>query len=104
MTFPEGTRSMDGHIHPFKKGVFHLALKAGVPIVPITIVGSGEIMPKKSFRVHPGRVTLVIDKPIDVTAYSEETLDELLHRVYDVVASHYYLRRPDLAVGKENAA
>ena len=104
MTFPEGTRSMDGQIHPFKKGVFHLALKAGVPIVPVTIVGSGGLMPKKSLRVHPGHVTLVIDRPIDVTAYTEETLDDLLNRVHDVIASHYYLRRPESTPGKEKAA
>lgn len=104
MTFPEGTRSMDDQVHPFKKGVFHLALKAGVPIVPVTIVGSGEIMPKKSLRVHPGHVTLVIDRPIDVTAYTEETLDDLLNRVHDVIASHYYLRRPESTPGKEKAA
>ena len=104
MTFPEGTRSMDDQVHPFKKGVFHLALKAGVPIVPVTIVGSGEIMPKKSLRVHPGHVILVIDKPIDVTAYTEETLDDLLNRVHDVIASHYYLRRPESTPGKEKAA
>ena len=104
MTFPAGTRSMDDQVHPFKKGVFHLALKAGVPIVPVTIVGSGEIMPKKSLRVHPGHVTLVIDRPIDVTAYTEETLDDLLNRVHDVIASHYYLRRPESTPGKEKAA
>jgi len=104
MTFPEGTRSMDGQIHPFKKGVFHLALQAGVPIVPVSIIGSGEIMPKKSLRVHPGKVILVIDKPIDVTGYTEETVDELLNRVYDVVASHYYLRRPEMAMKKQEAA
>jgi 1-acyl-sn-glycerol-3-phosphate acyltransferase len=104
MTFPEGTRSMDNQIHPFKKGVFHLALKAGVPIVPVTIIGSGDIMPKKSFRVHPGKIIMVIDKPIDVTGYSEETIDELLNRVYEVVAAHYYLRRPDLAMKQQEAA
>lgn len=104
MTFPEGTRSMDGQIHPFKKGVFHLALQAGVPIVPVTIIGSGEIMPTKSLRVHPGKVILVIDKPIDVTGYTEETVDELLNRVYDVVASHYYLRKPEMALKQGRAA
>ncbi len=103
MTFPEGTRSMDNQVHPFKKGVFHLALKAGVPIVPVTIIGSGDIMPKKSLRVHPGKITMVIDKPIDITGYTEETVDDLIHRVYEVVASHYYLRRPDLIVTKEAA-
>lgn len=104
MTFPEGTRSMDGHIHPFKKGVFHLALKAGVPIVPVSIIGSDAIMPKKSLRVHPGRVIVVIDKPIDVNEYTEDTVDDLLNRVHDIVASHYYLRRPDLVKKKGKVA
>ncbi|HTZ39567.1 MAG TPA: lysophospholipid acyltransferase family protein [Syntrophales bacterium] len=104
MTFPEGTRSMDNRVHPFKKGVFHLALKAGVPIVPVTIIGSGDIMPKKSLRVHPGKITMVIDKPIDVTTYSEETVDDLIHRVHEVVASHYHPWRPDLTVKQEEAA
>jgi 1-acyl-sn-glycerol-3-phosphate acyltransferase len=104
MTFPEGTRSMDNQIHPFKKGVFHLALKAGVPIVPVTIVGSGGIMPKKSFRIHPGRITLIVDEPIEVAGYTEETVDDLITRVHTVVSSHYYLRRPVLAPQQEKAA
>jgi 1-acyl-sn-glycerol-3-phosphate acyltransferase len=72
--------------------------------VPVTIVGSGDLMPKKSLRVHPGKVTLVIDRPIDVSGFAEERLDELLNRVHDVIASHYYLRRPEMAMQKREAA
>ena len=51
VTFPEGTRSRDGKIRPFKQGMFHLAIRAGVPIVPISIIGAREIMPKRTLKV-----------------------------------------------------
>ena len=96
MTFPEGTRSRDGRIQTFKKGVFHLALKSGVPIVPITIIGSREIMPKKSLRVTPGNVSVIIHKPVEVGPYRAESVDELVERVRGVIAGTYYAHRPDL--------
>jgi 1-acyl-sn-glycerol-3-phosphate acyltransferase len=96
MTFPEGTRSKDGHIQPFKKGVFHLAMKSGVPIVPITIIGSHEIMPKKSLRVTPGKVTLIIHPPIFTRDYSQETIDELIEQVRKPIVADYYAYRQDL--------
>ncbi len=64
LVFPEGTRSPDGQIHSFKKGGFTLAIKAGVPIVPIAIRGSREVLPRSSLRVRPGRIQLVVGKPI----------------------------------------
>ena len=68
MTYPEGTRNKDGRLLPFKKGVFDLALRAGAPIIPISISGTRAIMPKKSlFPCKPGKVTLVVGKPVDVT-------------------------------------
>ena len=103
MTFPEGTRSRDGRIQPFKKGVFHLALRSGVPIVPITIIGSREIMPKKSLRVTPGKVTLIIHPPVFVTDYSEDTLDELIEQVRKPIVSVYYAHRQDLLQSREGA-
>ena len=86
MSFPEGTRSRDGNMRPFKQGMFHLAIKSGVPIVPISIVGAKDIMPKRSLHINPGKVvTMVIDKPIDVTGYSTERHHELIDRVRDVI-------------------
>jgi len=89
MTFPEGTRSRDGEIKSFKQGTFHLAIKAGVPIVPVSIVGSGRIMPKRSLTVTPGRVKLIIDKPIEVKGYNVENRHELIDRVRNVIINNY---------------
>lgn len=88
MTFPEGTRSKDGFVKPFKQGMFHLAIKAGVPIVPVCIIGAGAIMPKRSLRINPGKVTMIIEKPIDVTGYSIEDRARLIERVRNVIVNH----------------
>jgi 1-acyl-sn-glycerol-3-phosphate acyltransferase len=96
MTFPEGTRSEDGHILPFKKGVFHLALKAGVPIIPVTIIGSRQIMPKKSLQLNPGKIVLVFEKPVEVKEYSVEDVDTLADRVQETIVTRFYGRNPDV--------
>ena len=70
--WPEGTRSLDGRLLPFKKGPFHLAMETGVPIVPITIVGTHAIWPKGEFVVHPGTANVVFHEPIDPSAYSDQ--------------------------------
>lgn len=62
--FPEGTRSMDGRLQKFKKGAFVLAVQGQVPLVPVAVVGSREVMPKGGKRVRPGTVTLRIGRPI----------------------------------------
>jgi 1-acyl-sn-glycerol-3-phosphate acyltransferase len=89
MTFPEGTRSHDGEIKPFKQGTFHLALKSGVPIVPISIIGSGRIMPKRSLKVTPGRVKLIIGEPVDVRNYNLENRQELINKVRKIIINNY---------------
>jgi 1-acyl-sn-glycerol-3-phosphate acyltransferase len=83
--WPEGTRSLDGHLLPFKKGPFHLATETGVPIVPITLVGSHEIWPKGEFAVHPGTATVIFHDPIDPGAYSD--LDALIEAVRERMRS-----------------
>ncbi|MBN1382971.1 MAG: 1-acylglycerol-3-phosphate O-acyltransferase [Deltaproteobacteria bacterium] len=93
MTFPEGTRSKDGTVKAFKHGVFYLAIRSGVPITPITIVGSGDIMPKRSLRVNPGKVTMIIDKPIPVEGYKEETREALIEKVRTVIVKNYEEQR-----------
>jgi len=89
MTFPEGTRSRDGEIKSFKQGTFYLAIKAGVSIVPVSIIGSGQIMPKRSLRVRPGKVKLVIDKAIDVKDYDIEKRQELIEEVRNIIIKNY---------------
>jgi len=93
MSFPEGTRSRDGRIKAFKQGMFHLALQAGVPIVPISIIGASEIMPKRSLKINPGKITMVIGKPIDVTPYSGETRQELMEKVRNVIVDNFNARQ-----------
>lgn len=99
MTFPEGTRSRDGKIGSFKKGPFYLALQSGVPIIPVSIIGSRAILPRRSLRMHPGKITMIIDKPIDSTEYSLENRDELMSKVYEVITRNYGTENPQ-AKGK----
>jgi len=89
MTFPEGTRSRDGEIDDFKLEVFHLAIKSGVPIVPVSIIGSGRIMPKRSVRIKPCQIKLVIGEPIDVNNFDIENLDKLTERIRNTIIKNY---------------
>ncbi len=89
MSFPEGTRSRDGEIKSFKQGIFHLAIKSGVPIVPVSIIGSGQIMPKRSLKITPGRVKMVIGKPVEVKSYTVETRRELIDKVRKVIIANH---------------
>jgi len=85
MIFPEGTRSKDGSVQPFKKGGFVMAIKSGVPIIPVILRGTWPIMAKSSLRINPGDVEMEIGEPIDTSGYSMETKEELMDRVRDVI-------------------
>jgi 1-acyl-sn-glycerol-3-phosphate acyltransferase len=102
MTFPEGTRSRDGEIKAFKQGLFYLAIQSGVPIVPISIIGSGAIMPKRSLKVKPGKITLVIDKPITVKGYTLENRQELINQVRQVIMKNYDAYKNEDMAGIKN--
>ena len=81
MIFPEGTRSPDGKLQPFKKGVFLIALKSQAPILPITIQGAARIMRKGDWRTYPGEVKIQIDPSIDTAGIPIEKEAELSQRV-----------------------
>ncbi len=89
LIFPEGTRSRDGKIRPFKKGGFVLAIDSGVPIVPVVIKGTYAIMTKGKFRVNPGHVSMIIHKPIDTSAYTRETKEALMQSVRRVICDGF---------------
>ena len=84
--FPEGTRSRDGKLARFKRGSFHLALEAGVPIVPVAISGTYEVVRPRSIVVHPGPVAITFAPPVDVAAYADD-LDGLVARVRADIAA-----------------
>jgi 1-acyl-sn-glycerol-3-phosphate acyltransferase len=67
LVFPEGTRTPEGRMGTLKKGAFHLALEAQVPVLPIGVEGSGKILPPHSLRIRPGTIHLRIGKPIETT-------------------------------------
>ncbi len=95
LIFPEGTRSRDGKIRSFKKGGFVLAIDSGVPIVPVVITGTRAIMPKGKFRIYPGHVSMVIQKPIDTAAYSRETKEALMESVRRVICDNFETSKMD---------
>lgn len=70
VTFPEGTRSRDGHLLPFKKGPFLLALEAGVPVVPFAILGGPQILPKGTWRVQGGPYLIRVGGPLEPGDYA----------------------------------
>jgi len=81
--FPEGTRSNDGKLKQFKKGAFKLAIDMRLPVLPVSISGTKNILPNKSAALFPGRAKLVINKPVSVEGYSNENIDDLISRVRD---------------------
>ena len=95
LIFPEGTRSLDGRIRPFKKGGFVLAIDSGVPIVPVVITGTRAIMPKGRFRVYPGQVSMVIHKPINTSIYTRKTKESLMENVRRVICDNFETDKMD---------
>ncbi|MEM1411705.1 MAG: lysophospholipid acyltransferase family protein, partial [Pseudomonadota bacterium] len=82
--FPEGTRSLDGRLLPFKKGAFRIAVDQGLPVLPLTLLGTHEIMPSKSLFITPGPATLVIHPPIEP---GDRSAVEVTRAARDAIAS-----------------
>ena len=87
LIYPEGTRSPDGRLQEFKKGAVALAIKAGVPIVPVLCSGAQKIMAKRSLVIRPGEILVEFLAPIDASKYAWDERDALRRHVHDVMAA-----------------
>jgi len=85
LIYVEGKRSFDGKLLPFKKGPFYMAVECGVPVVPITIVGTHYAMPKGRFAIKPGRVQVIFHPPIEPKDF--ENREALMEKVRTVIES-----------------
>ncbi len=87
IAFAEGSRTRDGHVGPFHKGVFRLAIRFGVPIVPMSIVGSYEFHRTGDWMLNPGRIIVYLHDTIETKAMRKENATELRDRVHTIVAA-----------------
>ena len=87
IAFPEASRTRDGHVQEFKKGVFRIAQRFGIPIVPMSIVGSYEFFQTGNWMLYPGRITVYLHDTIDPANVERTGLDDLRTRVQEIVAA-----------------
>jgi 1-acyl-sn-glycerol-3-phosphate acyltransferase len=88
--YPEGTRSRDGELRPFKKGAFTMAVAGGVPVLPVTIAGTYRAWPPGQFVVYGGRkITAVIDPPVETTGMGREDVTRLTEDTRTIIEKRY---------------
>ncbi len=85
--FPEGSRTLDGRMHAFRRGAFTLAVEFGLPVVPITIDGAYKILRRGSLLPQPGRIKLTIHDPIEAPEGGRHELADLMDKSYKAIAS-----------------
>jgi 1-acyl-sn-glycerol-3-phosphate acyltransferase len=90
--FPEGGRSNDGHLQEFLNGPAFMAIRAGVPIIPIALVGTYELLPIHTKEFHAGPIDIVVGEPIETKGYSMREIDDLTRTVREAIARLYYDR------------
>ncbi|HMH14320.1 MAG TPA: lysophospholipid acyltransferase family protein [Edaphobacter sp.] len=87
--FPEGGRAADGRTHPFLSGCAYMAIKAQVPLVPITLVGTYELLPIHTYHLHPRPIAIIIGDPIPTTGLTTRDADALTQRLFDTITATY---------------
>ncbi len=92
VVFPEGGRSRDGHLQPFLGGAFYAAIRAGVDVVPLALVGTFEMLPMDTYHIQPRPVALLVGESIPTQGLSPRDMDTLAARVQQAVADLYYSR------------
>ena len=87
--WPEGTRSLDGKLIPFKKGFVHLALATGLPVVPVIVHGAHRVWPAKTMQFYPGEVKIEVLDPIKTDDWNRETVDKHVEEVRGLMAKAF---------------
>lgn len=87
--YPEGTRSPDGEIHQFKKGAFRLALESQLPVLPVTIIGTRQILPKYSLRINKGEIDVVIGEPVITEKMTRSDIPSLKEELHSEIANTF---------------
>jgi 1-acyl-sn-glycerol-3-phosphate acyltransferase len=87
LAFPEASRTRDGHVQEFKKGIFNIAQKFGTPIVPVSVVGSFQFFQTGNWILYPGKITVFLHDTIDTTKISRGEVEALCKRVQEIVAA-----------------
>lgn len=87
--FPEGTRSEDGTIGPFKKGSHLLAVRAKAPMVPVTLIGTGNIIKKNSFVITPGPIRIIISPPVYTDSSNTKDGESMLEEIRETICTTY---------------
>ena len=88
--FPEGGRTQSGHVEDFLNGPAFMAIRAGVPIIPMALIGTHELLPIHTSEFYPVPITLAVGEPIDTAAYSIRQVEELTERVRETISRLYY--------------
>lgn len=98
LTFPEAHRTLDGKVRKFKRGVFLIAVRSNLPIVPLCVRGAYDLLPKGEITIRPSRVHVYMAPQIDTTDLTEDDVPELMERVHEVMRSWVDdgVKRPDL--------
>lgn len=90
VVFPEGGRSVDGHLQPFLGGTFYAAIKAQVPIVPLAIVGTFEALPMNTYVIRPHSFRLIAGEPISTAGLVSRDMEALSARVHQAMSALFY--------------
>lgn len=87
IAFAEGSRTRDGHVHEFKKGIFRIAQRYAIPLVPMSIVGSYDFFQTGNWMLYPGKITVYLHDTIETAQLGRTNVDALRQRVQDIVAA-----------------
>jgi 1-acyl-sn-glycerol-3-phosphate acyltransferase len=96
VVFPDGGRSSDGHLQPFQNGASFMAIRAQVPIIPMALVGTHELMPMHVYHLTPRPVLLAVGEPIPTEGLTSRDADAITARIHKVISDLYYHHHEEL--------